>query len=42
MMVMVDGRMLASYEDLVNLVAQDKYKDKQYIDVVLLPAISGG
>jgi hypothetical protein len=42
MMVLVDGQRIGSYDDLVQLIAQDRYKDKQSIEVVLLPAIAGG
>jgi PDZ domain-containing secreted protein len=41
-MVMVEGKRAKSYDELVNLVSQEKYRDKEFIDVVLLPAIAGG
>jgi hypothetical protein len=42
MLVLVDGQRIGSYTDLLHLIAQDRYKDKQNIEVVLLPAIAGG
>jgi hypothetical protein len=41
-MIMVAGQKIASYDSLVKLISQDRYKDKQYVEVVLLPAIAGG
>lgn len=40
--VMVEGQRANSYDDLVRLANQDKFKDKDLIDIVLLPAIAGG
>jgi hypothetical protein len=42
LMIMVEGQKIASYDGLVKLISQDRYKDKQYVEVVLLPAIAGG
>ncbi len=40
--IVVDGRKIASYNALVRLVSQEKYKDRASIEVVLLPTILGG
>jgi hypothetical protein len=40
--VQVDGQAVHSYDELVQLAAQDKYKDKEFIEVVLLPTVVGG
>ena len=41
--LMIDGRAPQSYEELVQLVTQDKYKDKEFIDAeMLVEAATGG
>ncbi|MFC1979518.1 hypothetical protein ACFLVS_01390 [Chloroflexota bacterium] len=40
--VMVEGRIVNSYEELVQLAAQGYYKDKESLEVQLLPAVIGG
>jgi hypothetical protein len=40
--VLVDGRKVRSYDELVDLVSQDRYADKESIDVVLMPPLVGG
>jgi hypothetical protein len=40
--VLVEGQRVASYEELVQLAAQDKYRNREYIEAVLLPVIAGG
>jgi hypothetical protein len=40
--VTVDGKTVPSYNDLVRLANQDKYRDKGFIEVVLLPTLMGG
>jgi len=40
--VMVEGQVINSYEELVQLAAQDCYKDKESLEVLLLPAVVGG
>jgi hypothetical protein len=38
-----EGEMISSYEELVKLAAQDRYKDKEVLNVTLIiPAIGGG
>ena len=40
--VLADGRKVPTYSDLVELAAQDKYKNNKFIEIVVLPAIAGG
>ena len=40
--VIVEGQEINSYEELVQLAAQDRYKDKELLEVELLPAVIGG
>lgn len=40
--VLADGQIVNSYEELVQLAAQERYKDKEFLEVVLLPLIAGG
>jgi hypothetical protein len=40
--VLVDGRRVRSYDELMQLVTQDNYKTKEFIEVVLIPSIAGG
>jgi hypothetical protein len=38
----VEGHVLTSYNELVQLVTKSQYKDKELLDVVLLAIIHGG
>jgi len=40
--VVVDGQDVHSYEELVKVVSQEKYKDQELIEVVQIPAVQGG
>jgi hypothetical protein len=40
--VLLDGAKVNSYDELVQLASSDKYKDLESIEIVLLPAVSGG
>jgi hypothetical protein len=40
--ILADGKRVHSYDELIRLAALDNYKDKEFIEVVLLPLISGG
>jgi hypothetical protein len=40
--ILADGRTVQTYAELVELAAQDKYKDKNFIEIMILPAIMGG
>ena len=44
-LVLIDGQerqVVKSYEELVNMVAQNQYKDREFLEMVLLPFIDGG
>jgi PDZ domain-containing secreted protein len=40
--VVVDGQEIRSYDELVKIVDQEKYRDQEFIEVVQIPAITGG
>ncbi len=40
--VLVDGQVVNSYEELVQIATQDRHQDKEFLEVVLLPLIVGG
>ncbi len=41
-MVVVEGQMINSFEDLVKLAGQNPYKNKESLEVTLIPFIAGG
>jgi hypothetical protein len=40
--VLVDGRRVSSYDELVRLVNQETYRNRETIEVVILPLVTGG
>ena len=40
--VVVDGQEIRSYDELVKIVEQDKYSNQEIIEVVQIPAMTGG
>ncbi len=40
--VIVEGQVLADYDELVQLAAQDRYKDKEFLKVEVMEMIGGG
>lgn len=38
MIILVEGRSIVSYEELVQLVRMDDYKDREFLEVVMVPA----
>ncbi len=40
--VVIDGQNARSYDDLLKMVSQEKYRDQEFIEVVQIPAITGG
>jgi len=40
--VVVDEQEIRSYDELVKIVSQEKYRDQEIIEVVQIPAITGG
>ncbi len=41
-MIMFEGKRVQSYDELVQLVSQDKYKGREYIEVVGILPVAGG
>ncbi len=41
-MVLVDGKRVHSYDELVQVATQDIYKNREYVEVVLLQLAAGG
>jgi hypothetical protein len=41
-MILVEGRNVRSYDELVQIVTQDKYRDREYFEVTLLLPIGDG
>jgi hypothetical protein len=42
MIVLFDGRRVHSHDELAQIANQDSYKNKDVVEVVLLPKIEGG
>ena len=40
--VMVEGQAVNSYDELLQLAAKDCYKDRETLEVLLVPAVIGG
>jgi hypothetical protein len=40
--ILADGQRVQTYTELVEFVAQDKYRNNQFIEIVVLRTISGG
>ena len=40
--IAVDGQRVRSYDDLVKLAAQEKYRDREYIEAVVALFMAGG
>ncbi len=40
--IVVEGQVVSSYDELVRLAANDKYKGQEFLEVVLMPFIAGG
>ena len=40
--IVVEGEVISSYDELVQLAAEDRYKDKEFLEVRLLGITSGG
>jgi hypothetical protein len=41
-MVVIDGKKVKSYEELLKIISQKKYQEMEYIEVVQIPALAGG
>jgi len=40
--ILVEGRAVQSYDELVEMANQDKYKDREFLEVVLLSDLASG
>jgi len=40
--IVIDGQQIHSYDELVNIVSQEKYRNQELIEVVQVPAVTGG
>ena len=40
--IVVEGQVVSSYDELVELTEMEKYKDHDFLQVVLMPFIAGG
>ena len=40
--IVIDGLNIHSYEELVKTVSQERYRDQDLIEVVQIPAVTGG
>jgi hypothetical protein len=40
--IAVEGRQVNSYEELMQMVEQGRFKNKKYLEVLFLPLITGG
>jgi hypothetical protein len=41
-MIMIDGKRIQSYEELVELVSQDKYQGQEFVEIVGILPVAGG
>jgi hypothetical protein len=42
LLVTVEGRVVKSYEDVLALASEDRYRGKEYLNVIFLPIMVGG
>ena len=40
--MVVDAQEVRSYEELVKIVGQEKYRNQEFVEIVQIPAIMGG
>jgi hypothetical protein len=41
-LIVIDGQPVRSFDELGRIAAQEKYKDQEFIEVVQIPAVTGG
>jgi hypothetical protein len=41
-MILVEGQIVHSYDELVHLAAQEEYRDKEFLEVIGIMPIAGG
>jgi hypothetical protein len=42
LIIVAEGRQITSYDDLLKMITQDLYKNKEFLEVMFLPVIVGG
>lgn len=42
LLILVEGQAISSYQELVQLAAEDCYREKEFLEVVITSAIGGG
>jgi hypothetical protein len=40
--ILVDGRRVNTYDELIRLVSQDVFRNRETVDVIILPLVTGG
>lgn len=40
--IVIDGRQIRSYDELAKIASQEKYRNREFIEVMQVPAITGG
>ena len=40
--IVVDGQHVRSYDELIKIASQEKYRNQELIEVVQVPAVTGG
>ena len=40
--IVIDGQHIRSYDELVKIASQEKYRHQEFIEVVQVPAVTGG
>ena len=41
-LIVIDGQQIRSYDELAQIASQEKYRNQEFIEVVQVPAITGG
>ena len=41
-MISVEGKLLSCYDELVRLASSESFRNKEFLEVVILPLMSGG
>ena len=40
--IVIDGQQIRSYDELVKIASQEKHRHQEFIEVVQVPAVTGG
>ena len=40
--IVIDGRQIRSYDELAKIASQEKYRNLEFIEIVQVPAVTGG